>query len=178
MRDGENVAHLFPNQFFAETDRLIIGTCDSRTELILDLVEPLAEKFVLGYEVRIERGISPLGTYRSDPLTFGDLKSVAAEFRKLFEQDARHHTFVFPQETVAMVVYDEHDLVFAYGDLADYRKRLLEKGFEESYFELPFPHIHSYLDEMDEVESRLLNSRKWTFTAMEGSHDSSIVWTG
>lgn len=163
VRDGLNSAHLLPNLFFTEADRLIIGTSCSRVDLMLELAKPLSESFVFCYEVRSERGGFELGAYQSDALSFAELSNILCEFKGLIERDARHHTYIFPQGVSALIVYDEHDLLYAYGDLDSYRNFLIGKGFVEDFFELPFPHIHAYMDEMDEQETQLMKSHCWTF---------------
>ena len=54
-----------------------------------------------------------------------------------------------------LLVYDQHNVIFAYGPLDDFKLILESRGFHEAEFWFPAPHAHSYLPENDDEEERL-----------------------
>ncbi len=159
-KGGTTCAFLCNNEFFSELDRLIIGTNRSRVEVMLALAKQFSNGFTLGYETVSDRGRVERGKYLSDTLSFDEIAEIMLQFRRLIEADARHHTFLFVAGTDNFFVLDEHDLIYAYGNLELHKSLLTQLGFIEKYFDLPFPHIHAYLDECDHEEAELASLMK------------------
>jgi hypothetical protein len=77
--------------------------------------------------------------------------------------DGRHNLWVAEPEGQGQLVYDQHELLFAYGHLAEYEEALRKLGYAEGELDLPVPHAHAYNAEFDGEESRLLAEFEWMF---------------
>jgi hypothetical protein len=64
----------------------------------------------------------------------------------------------------AMLVYDRHNLIYAYGHLEEWKLLLRQIGMKEvagAAIKVPVPHSHHYHEFFDEEEHRLLNFMPW-----------------
>jgi hypothetical protein len=91
------------------------------------------------------------------------------DFRDFFEGDGRHHVWVGSGQNDGLLVYDQHNVIFAYGPLKQYKSILLSHGFRESKFWFPAPHTHSFVPRYDDEEERLMTEHQWKhFPLQEG----------
>ena len=68
-----------------------------------------------------------------------------------------------------MLVYDNHNLIYAYGQLQEWSTILTRAGLKEVAPELvviPYPHSHHYHDAFDSDAARLLSSLDWDRTPL------------
>lgn len=66
----------------------------------------------------------------------------------------------------ATLVWDRHDLLYAYGDLEAYLACLQKMGFVEGDVVIPSPHEHHYQMEFDAQAAEVLRSFEWTRTPL------------
>jgi hypothetical protein len=66
-----------------------------------------------------------------------------------------------------LLVYDQHNTIFAYGPLERFEALLANKKFKAQEFWFPAPHIHSYAPENDVEEERLMNEAAWTYFPLQ-----------
>lgn len=60
-----------------------------------------------------------------------------------------------------LLVYDHHNVIFAYGPLDRFRAILNGRNFREQKFWFPVPHAHTYAPENDAEEERLMATVEW-----------------
>jgi hypothetical protein len=82
-------------------------------------------------------------------------------FQDYLENDGRHHFWIMAQPDYHSIIYDNHDILYAYGPLDEYRKILTSQGFSEGVFQFPAPHHHCYNVEFDQEEARILGYWDW-----------------
>ncbi len=70
---------------------------------------------------------------------------------------------MFDLETNDYIIYDNHEIIYAYGDLDKLKNSLIKKGFIEGVFEIPCPHSHHFNKEFDCLEERLFDYWEWMF---------------
>jgi len=154
------------------SSRLIVSTAGSHVELLRALLNPRDGPFALLYVLRVPRTKGTLaGRYQSPlDLTYRDIETFLTRFREFFERDARHALWIkaFGGSAVQLV-YDEHDLIYVYGPLEQYRTELIERAFPESDFEAPqdVTHIHHYHEHFDGDERCVLDDVPWTWRCSE-----------
>ena len=61
----------------------------------------------------------------------------------------------------AMVCWDRHNRLFAYGNVAPFIDLVLSEGFTEGTFKIPAPHSHHYNQEFDGEEMSVLKELNW-----------------
>jgi hypothetical protein len=74
--------------------------------------------------------------------------------------------WIHSPDSSATIVYEEHNLIYAYGPLDCYTQILSERGFQQGNIELPFPHTHRYHDEFDETERQIIQNHAWRRTPL------------
>ena len=144
------IAHDYGNVFFRQptssSERLVIGPSNHHVELMLALAHtwPTQQFYVL-YVLLVQHTEAEPGRYAS-PLvdSFEDLQAFFYTFEKFLESDARHHVWIGSPANDGLLVYDQHNVVFAYGDLAHYEQVLGSRGFSRREFWFPSPHHHAY----------------------------------
>lgn len=153
MSFGENyeqVPHDYGNLFFRQpvgnVDRLVIGPSRRHLDLLLELAKATqSREFYMLYVLLEPTSGAPQGRYESPIFdSFAQLESFCLRHREYLEGDGRHHVWVGTTNQSGQLIYDQHNVIFAYGRLAAYEHILLSKGYLNQDFWFPMPHIHGY----------------------------------
>jgi hypothetical protein len=163
----EAVPYRYGNIFFREPlssgDRLVIGPYDRHVELMLALAEtwPTQQYYVL-YVLLVSHSGAGEGRYQSPPITsFEDLQAFFYTFDSFFESDGRHHVWIGSTANEGLLVYDQHNVIFAYGDVSSYEAVLASRDFTEREFWFPAPHCHSFPPPNVQQEEEVLSYFTW-----------------
>lgn len=174
LENGEQVPHDYGNVFFEQpcgsSTRLVIGPSSGQIALMTELSAELkGDPWFILYVLLVPRvGNREPGRYQSPGFTtHAELSSFLSAFRGFFEGDGRHHVWVGSASNDGLLVYDQHDVVFAYGPLNQYRSILVSHGFRESSFWFPSPHSHSYSADNDAEEERLMAELEWRHSPLQ-----------
>ncbi|MGC1274983.1 MAG: hypothetical protein WBC44_14860 [Planctomycetaceae bacterium] len=163
--DGAHAPHDYRNRFYrqptSDPDRLVIGASGSNVDLLGTLAARFAEQpyFVL-YVLLVSHTEHKLGRYQSPSLSFEELWAFLDQHREFLEGDGRHHVWV-GSPGADLLVYDQHDLIFAYGSLDAFEDVLLNRGFTEEEFWIPAPHSHSFPPANIPRQEALLDHFPW-----------------
>lgn len=142
--------------------RLKIGAATNATELLLHLSDCLSPPFFCLYVLVIGHSESQAGRYQSPLLTDrADLVGFLLEYKHLFESDGRHHLWVSAPEANATLIYDKHNVIYAYGLLEEFAACLQKLGYTETDFDFPYPHAHNYLPASYGKVEELLHYWEW-----------------
>jgi hypothetical protein len=71
----------------------------------------------------------------------------------------------------ATLVYDKHNVIYAYGPLEQYSAILQKAAYVEEEFGLPFPHGHYYHDVNDSKVEDLLQYWDWQYFPLQEVDD-------
>jgi len=158
-QDGQWLPHEFGKVYAREqissSPRLRIAASSDGTALLRDLTRALAEPFLLLYVLVIPRGRSESGRYQSDELSRVELEALFDQFGDFWDGDGRHNVWVRSSDD-GMLVYDRHNLIYAYGPLPRFESALRELGYTAvASLTLDFVHRHSYHQEFDDLERAL-----------------------
>lgn len=111
--------------------------------------------FLLLYVLVVSRGRSEPGRYQSEQLSRGQLDSLFQQFGQFWDGDGRHSVWVRSSDD-GMLVYDRHNLIYAYGPLQLFKSILEDFGYTFTpSISLDFAHQHSYHEEFDHLEREL-----------------------
>ena len=143
-------------------DRLRIGLDEAQISLLWKLALTLATPYFVLYVLHTSRCGNQLGRYQSPALDFQALNGFMAEFTEFLTNDARHDLWVHSPDSGATLVWDRHDLIYAYGPLDQFRAVLKESLQEAEVESPPCPHVHMYHAEYDDSERRLLRHFQWS----------------
>lgn len=99
------------------------------------------------------------------------VRAFVREFAPFLERDARHHVWLSSLSSPATLVYDNHNLIYAYGDLPAFQATLDARGVHQGRVEIPAPHVHRYNSEFDADEDRVMKRWDWIHFPLEDSDD-------
>lgn len=142
--------------------RLIIAPASGQIELMRKLAEVLPEPFGILYVLLVPRGQGQPGRYQSPvPSSRAELDAFLTQFQEFFERDARHHIWIMSLPASATLVYDNHNVIYAYGPLEKFKQVLKQQGFQEGSVRFPSPHSHNYNVEFDQAEKDVIAYWDW-----------------
>lgn len=160
----------------ASYDRLAIAPASNQTQLLIDLSRELQGPFAVLYVLLVSRRSKHLqGRYQSPfPLARRQMEAFFMEFDDYLDGDARHHVWVMelaPDYSAnATLVYDKHNIIYAYGPIDRFEASLRAHGLRQGNVGIPYPHVHSFNDEFDDAEDRVLSHWGWDYSPLQ-EHD-------
>ena len=157
VRAGQDVAWSYPAELCPPGNGRsgTTGDCAGRTprwaaaRTAALLPEPLWVLYVLV----TPRSEAAAGRYQSaTPHTREEVLALLDRFEKYFACDGRHNLWL-AAPPAGQLVLDRHEVIYAYGPIAEIVARLKEKDFAEvEMIRVPVPHSHHFHEEMDAEE--------------------------
>jgi hypothetical protein len=141
---------------------LRISTEEAPLSLLWKLAYLLTPPFFVLYILHTSRCGNHLVRYQSPAVQFDAVNGFMAEFGEFLTDDARHDLWLHSPASDATLVWDRHDLIYAYGPLEQFRAVLKNDHEETRVFGPPDPHAHMYHARYDEAERRILGYFQWS----------------
>lgn len=166
-KNWEQIPHEYPGVWAKEKtsgpDRLVIAPASRHVELLLKMSKPMSEPLSFLYILVSPRGVASEGRYESSPfLSREDLALFLKRFGPFLESDGRHHFWIRSIAESELLVYDNHNLIYAYGFLDQFKEILRVEGLlEVSKIDIPCPHTHFFHEEFDDEQDKLLSFYDW-----------------
>lgn len=166
FESGHFIEHRYQNTWSREKttgpDRLIIAPASNHIDLMVNLMEDTSGPFGFLYVLLVGFCDQPTGRYES-PYAVEMREAVAflREFTEFFENDGRHHLWVMSLKDQSTLVYDQHNQIYAYGQLDPWIQRLERLGFQMGDTSIPYPHTHGFNPKRDEFQEKLMS--RWTW---------------
>ena len=153
--------------------RLVIAPAQGQTDILAALLKDMTGPFWVLYVLVIHRGRGEPGRYQSPELqTEGAVGTFLHDFSGFLEKDGRHNVWIASESGSEMLIYDRHNVIYAYGPLTSWRLTLAANGFNEvPDIRFPSPHSHHYHQSLDPEEDRLLNYWDWHRTQLKRSDE-------
>jgi len=161
---------VFSREQVAGVDRLRIGFDDAADGCILALSSELAGPFQLLYVLHTTRTGAAVGRYESPELGFADVDAFLRAFGRFVAEDGRHDLWIVSHDEPATIVLDRHNIIYAYGPLELFERKLLELGAVRG--EAPDTnrvHAHHYHAEWDEAERAVVGYGEWKIHPLKPS---------
>lgn len=96
------------------------------------------------------------------PVSRHELEDFVLTFSDLLEGDGRHHFWIGAVDNSGLLVYDNHNVIYAYGPLEKFQEILLESAFSSAgAVTFPDPHIHRYNAPLDQRVDELMSYWPW-----------------
>jgi hypothetical protein len=153
------------------TERLAIGLPRSATRTFRRLADVMSEPFSVLYILHTPRGEGEPGRYQSEEISGAQLDKFLERFERFLAGDARHDVWVRSASSGDLIVWDRHNNIFAYGDLAAFVKRLSELGFRVQEPPRLGVHQHHYRQELDSEAADLLTVFDWHRTPLRAEDE-------
>jgi hypothetical protein len=156
-------------QTAAGTPRLVIGVSRNHCELFVELAaclpEPLRVLYVL---VLSRRQQHEEARYESGPVSREQLAEFASAFGDFLQSDGRHHIWIAHPDA-GTIVYDRHEMLYAYGPIDAYLAVLERRGLQQGVVQVPSPHWHKYHPRFDDAEAALIQYWPWRRAPLKDS---------
>jgi hypothetical protein len=180
LQDSPSDEHYeYPNAWAREKtsgpDRLVIAPRSGYTELLVKLANCLLEPFDLLYVLVVRRGQHEEGRYQSDySFSAVQLREFLRKYSDFFEKDGRHNLWIRSTSGEGLLVYDRHNVIYAYGPLDQFTLSLVSSGLAESKdVHFHSAHAHHYHANFDADENRLLTEEEWTISPLRPGDENA-----
>lgn len=177
LQGSSSLPYVYPNVWEVEQttgpQRLVIAPSGNHIDLLIELTRQLPEPFGVLYVLVVPRGGSgEPGRYQSaQPCDRKELERFLRRFQKLLESDARQHLWLLSLPSQAQLIYDNHNVIYAYGPLDAFKRVLTAKGLTEGQVQFPSPHAHNYNAEFDEDERQIMSYWEWIYFPLAEGDD-------
>jgi len=124
----------------------------------------MSEPYGLLYVLQVPRNdIHAAGRYQSpESISRDGLLRFLRKFGNFLENDGRHHFWIGAIDKSALLAYDRHNVIYAYGALQDFEAVLLRNNLRQvDDVSFPDPHVHHYNAEFDEQALELMKYWPW-----------------
>jgi hypothetical protein len=147
---------VYAHQNRSSDPSLSIAASHEGSQLLQDLSQVLSEPFFLLYVLVVPRGGSSEGRYQSDELSRREVDGIFERFGGFWDNDGRHSIWLRSHSDDATLVYDRHNLIYAYGPIGRFESLLISLGYSMTLqLSLAFVHQHAYHQEFDDLEREL-----------------------
>lgn len=176
VRAGKDVAWnyepSYARQVMGGVERLVIAPGSAPVELLRELLPLLPEPVWVLYVLVTPRTDAPAGRYQSaEPHSREEVLALLDRFENYLATDGRHNLWL-ASPPAGQLVFDRHEVIYAYGPIAEITARLKEKGFAEvEMIRVPVPHSHHFHEEMDADEHAILEHWAWVPSELQETDD-------
>jgi hypothetical protein len=172
QENGVWVAHSHPASFKLEitangSARVVAGVPAGDASTFQRLVQSLEAPCMLLYVLHTPRGEGEPGRYQSPPLTMVELESFLDRHAAFLAGDARFDLWIHSPSENATLVWDRHNLIYAYGPTGRFVATLEALGFHEGSPGVLFEHLHHYRQEFDSEAAAVLETFAWSYSTLK-----------
>jgi len=164
--------NLYQKEDYPNFSRLLIGCKSKEIPLILELCKEMEGPFGILHVLLVSRLGKKSGRYQSpNPISYEDLELFLYEHQEYFEQDGRQHLWVSSVSGEGQFIFDNHNYIYAYGNIDSYIAALKNIGFTAGEVHIPAPHCHNYHSEFDSEEEAVNNAFEWIYSPLQEGDD-------
>ncbi|MBA4387066.1 MAG: hypothetical protein C0404_03735 [Verrucomicrobia bacterium] len=176
LQDAGGVEHRYGNLFRREVhpkwSRVTIAPNSQQIPLMLEIAKKWTGPYGILYVLSTSRLGRKSARYQSpEPCTFDDLELFAYTFQEYFEGDGRHHLWFIDVPSGSQLIYDNHNLIYSYGNDDEVIALLKSKDFTDGDPQIPCPHEHCFNPEFDRSEDEIMEYLKWIEFPLNEEHD-------
>ncbi|MHC4644971.1 MAG: hypothetical protein ACYTBJ_05700 [Planctomycetota bacterium] len=155
-------SNIYQRQDYPQWSRIAIGAQTDHVSLMLEIAKSWAGPYGVLYVLVLSRMDHAHARYQAPrPCDYEQLESFASRFRPYLEKDARHNLWIMDVNSPFQLVYDRHNIIYAYGDQTSVISLLTQDGFIEAQVKIPSPHTHYYHPEFDDAEDDIITYWDW-----------------
>jgi hypothetical protein len=170
--DDFRYGNLFVGESGNGWSRLRIGPNGNHVHLLDRMSEKWStpEYYLLYVSLVSHTGKNP-GRYQSPILSKDDLDVFLYTYKDILEGYGGQHLWIGHPLNNDLLIYDHHNIIFAYGNIAGYREVLAAEDFKEGEFSIPCPHSHSFNPLLTQYEEKLFAHFDWVFSELQDGDD-------
>lgn len=174
---NEERRYEYPDIFAVEKtsgpERLVIAPSANHVSILARLLHVMPEPFGVLYVLIVPRGGSEAGRYQAaNPVSRDQAEEFLKRFEKYFENDGRHEIWVASMSSSGQLVYDRHNVIYAYGPMLEFENVVADRGLAKVEFvRFPSPHTHNYHAAFDQDEQDVLHHWRWIRSPLRESDE-------
>jgi hypothetical protein len=151
--------------------RLVVAPASRYIELITRLSTVMRAPFWILYVLLVPRAGGENGRYQSPaPVNSTELEEFLWQYQELLENDARQHLWIGSIDKSSLLVYDNHNVIYAYGPLTEFESIVRANGLTQcEAVSFPAPHVHKYNVEFDQPARELMKYWEWIRSPLQDS---------
>lgn len=164
--------NIYEHNVHSDWSRVVAAPDKNQIQFILDIMKEWPGPFFILYVLVVSRCSRKSGRYESaDTVSYEELKSFLYCHKEFFERDGRHHLWVIDMTTNNRIIYDNHNIIYIYGDDNKTIKCCELKGLVKEDVLIPAPHTHHYNQQYDKEEDNIFNNYVWVRFPLVEEHD-------
>ena len=158
---------VFEPQLDRDPQRLLIAPEHRHVDLIQRLIREIPPPYSVLYILVAPHSGAREGRYMLTEQTEDHLNELLIANREYLEGDARHHLWLGSETDGSLLVYDQHNVIYAYGQLDQYSAILKAQGLHAGRVQFPYPHTHHFRSSLNHYEADLLAAHDWQWNPLE-----------
>jgi len=100
------------------------------------------------------------------------IRSLSRDFQPFLESDGRHNVWIASESDSEQLIYDRHNVIYAYGPASQWHLILSQAGLSEvASVTFPSPHSHHFHQSLNGEQQRMIASRDWHHTTLRASDE-------
>jgi hypothetical protein len=176
MQGDEWREHSQPPYFKAQmmgngSERLVVGVPSGDSIIIRRLAEALEPPYFVLYILHTPRGEGEAARYQSPELDRTQLEEFLIRFSDYLAGDGRFDFWIYSMTDGATLAWDRHNILHAYGPIAEFTSILRGLGFTTGEVNASFEHVHYYRPEFDEDAAEVLGYFSWAASPLKPSDE-------
>jgi len=170
--DGEDIDFAYPDLWAKEKTtgpaRLVVAPSCNHVSVLIELLSAMPGPFWILYLLIVPRSEAKPGRYQApEPMNADDVKAFLMRFRDTLEGDGRHNLWIASSVSADMLVYDRHNVIYAYGELEAFRFVLGSLHLcAVELIAFPVPHAHRYNERFDRDADQVLQYCQWVYSPL------------
>jgi hypothetical protein len=158
---------VFEPQLEREPQRLLIAPGGRHVDLLMRLSREMPPPYSILYILVAPRSGARAGRYMLGGQSDSTLNELLETNREYLEGDARHHIWIGSESDGSLLVYDQHNVIYAYGQIDQFSAILRACGMHAGRVQFPYPHTHHFRSTLDHFEADLLRRYPWQWNLLE-----------
>jgi hypothetical protein len=175
LTDIDGLAIVYPNVYERQQTsgpaRLVLAPSGSCLPLVRQLVATLQSPVYLLYILTSPRGPREPGRYASELMSVEEAGAFLLEFGEFLDRDARHHLWIAAPDGSSMIIWDPHQIIYAYGDLDAFTHVAQRLGMSPGPVRVAVPHEHRYHALFNTVEDEIFARIQWHHSPLRPGDD-------
>lgn len=153
------------------SERIALGPAGSCKSLVRELIAIMAEPVFLLLVLTVSRRDRQVGRYQSKLMTTREADAFLAEFGEFLDRDARQQLWIGTPDGSSLIVWDRHQIVYAYGHIDRVESVAQRLGFTHGRVGITAPHCHQYHPLFDDTEEEILDRFEWRWSDLHDGDD-------
>lgn len=162
---------VYQHERTTDSERIALGPAGSCQPLVRELIATLTEPVLLLFVLTVSRRGRDLGRYQSKLMTTKEANAFLAEFGEFLDRDARQQLWIGTPDGSRMIVWDRHQIVYAYGQLDQVESVAQRLGFTLGHVGITALHCHHYHPLFDDTEEEILDRFEWRWSELHYGDD-------